>query len=153
MFQLIVAVISIALVAALAIASIFYGGEAFNKSSEKSAVTALVNQGQQIHAAIQLYQADNGGSLSGLTSDLSALTDTTDGKAAYLATLPAVPSKIATGAWTYDATNKNIKVNLATGVDENSSACTEVTNQAGGGNRFYCAEAVDADPAYFGYAL
>jgi len=59
MFQLIVAVISIALVAALAIASMFYGGDAFTRSSEKANVTTLVNQGQQISGAATLYKTDN----------------------------------------------------------------------------------------------
>ncbi|WP_315922685.1 hypothetical protein [Mesorhizobium sp. SP-1A] len=60
MFQLIVAVISIALIAALAIASIFYGGDAFTKSSEKATVTTLINQAQQIAGAAALYKTDSG---------------------------------------------------------------------------------------------
>src|SRR3546814_5196795 len=61
MFQLIVAVISIALLAALAGASIFYGGAAFSGSTAKANVSSLVNQGQQIAGAAALFRTDNGG--------------------------------------------------------------------------------------------
>src|SRR5690606_2232551 len=60
MFQLIVSVISIALVAALAIASIFYGGDAFTKSSEKATITTLIDQAQQIGGASALYETNEG---------------------------------------------------------------------------------------------
>ena len=60
MFQLIVAVISIALVAALAIASIYYGGSAFSSSSLRANVVTLVNGGQQIAGAQALYKTDKG---------------------------------------------------------------------------------------------
>ena len=58
MFQLIVAVIAIALVIALTLASIFYGGEAFTRSSLKANVAAMVNQAQQISGAHTLYKTD-----------------------------------------------------------------------------------------------
>jgi type II secretory pathway pseudopilin PulG len=124
MFQLIVAVISIALVAALAIASIFYGGEAFTKSSEKANVTALINQAQQISGAYQLYKTDFGNG----ASDVDALVT---GK--YLAAAPN-PSKIATGVWEIDAATGRVTVDLtaASAPTLTTGACAEVIRQAGG---------------------
>src|SRR3546814_5373062 len=73
MFQLIVAVISIALLAALAGASIFYGGAAFSGSTAKANVSSLVNQGQQIAGAAALFRTDNGGTTpTDLTTHLVA---------------------------------------------------------------------------------
>lgn len=83
MFQLIVAVISIALIAALAIASIFYGGDAFTKSSTKAQVTTLINQGQQIAGAAALYKTDGGFIANGEAAVTQLVTD------GYLAAVPA----------------------------------------------------------------
>ena len=54
MFNLIISIISIALVAALALASIYYGGEAFNKGTTDADASTIINQGQQIQAAIRI---------------------------------------------------------------------------------------------------
>ena len=101
MFQLIVAVIAIALVIALTLASIFYGGEAFTRSSLKANVAAMVNQAQQISGAHTLYKTD----FSRSATNLQALED-----AGYLAEVPTAP-KIAkidangdVAAWEYRAT-------------------------------------------------
>jgi type II secretory pathway pseudopilin PulG len=94
MFQLIVAVISIALVAALALASIFYGGEAFTRSQLKAQVTTMINQAQQISGAQTLYKTDKGGSVANTVAELKA--------ANYLAEEPTAPSKITTSAWQLD---------------------------------------------------
>lgn len=81
MFQLIVAVIAIALVIALTLASIFYGGEAFTRSSLKANVAAMVNQAQQISGAHTLYK-----------TDFSKPADTlADLAPAYLAEIPTAP--------------------------------------------------------------
>lgn len=122
MFQLIVAVISIALVAALAIASIFYGGDAFVRSSDKANVTALVNQGQQIAGGIALYRTDTG---------LDTTTVQTLVTADYLTAEPT-PSKIADGAWEIDDVNGVAAVTLKAGNDVDSKICHEVYRQAGG---------------------
>lgn len=96
MFQLIVAVISIALVAALAIASIYYGGTAFSKSSLRANVVTLVNGGQQIAGAQALYRTDKGAdapSIEALSVQPSAA-----GEVSYLTQIPGV-SPIASGTW------------------------------------------------------
>jgi len=142
MFQLIVAVISIALVAALAIASIFYGGEAFTKSSDKAHVTALVNQAQQISGAYQLYKTDNG-------TAPATIADLVSG--GYLASLPTPPKVAADGAaWELDATT----IDLGNGVapvakiivnapDADEGICVEVVRQAGGTVNGNTVEAAD----------
>lgn len=121
MFQLIVAVISIALIAALAIASIFYGGDAFTKSSEKANVTTLINQAQQIAGAAALYKTDAGKSIgTGVVDDANTLL-----VGGYLAQSPSV-AKVATGAWyiSQDTDNKLYAVvAFKDGVDTAAELC------------------------------
>lgn len=62
MFNLIVAVISIALIAVMAIASIFYGGDGFSKSSARVEAATLIGQAQQIAGAAALFRIENSGS-------------------------------------------------------------------------------------------
>ena len=119
MFQLIVAVISIALVAALAIASIYYGGEAFQKSSLKANVTTLVNGGQQIAGAQALYKTDHSGIPS---TAISTLVLDADGNQ-YLTAAPGV-SGAAAGDWTLNA-DGSIAV-----VDVNTAGTLEICNEA-----------------------
>ena len=124
MFQLIVAVISIALVAALAIASIYYGGSAFQKSSLKANVTQLVNGGQQIAGAQALYNTDWG--VSGSTAQLE------DGT--YLASAPSTPS--VAGAFSVIG---NLAVSAFTAGADVADICKEVAKQAGAASpQFYC---------------
>lgn len=59
MFSLIITIISIALVAALALATLYYGGSSFNKGDAQSRATQVVVQGQQLLAAADLFYADN----------------------------------------------------------------------------------------------
>jgi hypothetical protein len=60
MFSLIITIISIALVAALALATLYYGGKAFNKGSATAEATKILTQGQQLQGAAELYKADTG---------------------------------------------------------------------------------------------
>ena len=60
MFSLIITIISIALVAALALATLYYGGAAFNKSAATADATKLLNQSTQLRGAAELYKADTG---------------------------------------------------------------------------------------------
>lgn len=61
MFNLIISIIAIALVVVLAGASLYYGGEAFNKGSEEAKASTYINQAQQVQAAATLYKATTGG--------------------------------------------------------------------------------------------
>jgi hypothetical protein len=60
MFQLIVAVIGIALVVILSIIAIWVGGSAFTNSGETALFATYLNQGSQIEGSLKMYQADKG---------------------------------------------------------------------------------------------
>lgn len=89
MFSLIITIISIALVAALALATLYYGGQAFNKGSAEAEATKAINEAQQVAGAIQLFRAD-------LASGMLVIPDQKDREnlgdvitAGYLKQLPA----------------------------------------------------------------
>lgn len=58
MFSLIITIVAIALVAALALATIYYGGTAFNKGATAADAARAISQGQQIQGAMDLFRAD-----------------------------------------------------------------------------------------------
>lgn len=120
MFQLIVSVIAIALVAVLAAASIYYGGAAFSNSTAKGNVTALINGGQQISGASALYKVD----WTVAPADISALV----ASSSYLAAAP-MPPKFAAGTWSADGANGIAYIALSTA--SATSVCNEVLNQGG----------------------
>lgn len=71
MFSLIITIISIALVGALAITTLFFGGDAFLKGKSEAEAAQYINESQQISAAVRLYQAENAGEMpSDLQADL-----------------------------------------------------------------------------------
>lgn len=59
MSNLIITIISIALVAVAALVGVYYGGQAFHSSQAKGRANALVSQVQQYLAAANLYLLDN----------------------------------------------------------------------------------------------
>jgi hypothetical protein len=122
MFQLIVAVIAIALVIALTLASIFYGGEAFTRSSLKANVAALVNQAQQISGAHTLYKTD----FAVPAPSLDELHN-----AGYLAAVPVAPKIVkqtagVSDSWQYlpnaTATKGYVTIVLGASADETCDA-------------------------------
>jgi hypothetical protein len=71
MFSVIITVISIALVAALTLATVYFGGDTFLQGKPEAEAARYINEGQQVSAAIRLYQAENQGQLPGdLNADL-----------------------------------------------------------------------------------
>lgn len=60
MFSLIVTVISIALVAALAAATLYFGGDAMAKGDAAARAAQILIQGQQVLSAADLFKADTG---------------------------------------------------------------------------------------------
>jgi hypothetical protein len=88
MCSLIITIISIALVAALALATIYYGGTAFNRGSAEAKASQLINEGQQINGAVAMARADaqagNATAVDLATAGLKGLVD-----AKYLAQVPA----------------------------------------------------------------
>lgn len=72
MFSLIVTLIAIALVGALALATLYYGGPAFNKGSEAAKLAGLLNESTQVQGAAALYRAENSGAGPATVADLVA---------------------------------------------------------------------------------
>ena len=77
MFNLIITIIAIILVAAVTGASVYYGGKAFNKSGADADAAALINGSQQIAAAYTLATAQSSELLGGNFTN-------------YLASVPSV---------------------------------------------------------------
>lgn len=88
MFQVIIAVISIALVAIIAIALIWFGGSAFMSGSDRALYAQLMNHGSQIEGALKLYNADKGTYPTGTSTEiLNTLTHASSG-ITYLKDVP-----------------------------------------------------------------
>jgi len=117
MFNLIITIISIALVVAMAAAAVYYGGEAFTNGTAKANAATLVTQAQQLNGAITMFKNDNGGSAPASVGDL-----TYGGE--YLQSAPIPGSAAPTGAWTLTGGNSVI-----TGVG--SETCIALNNASG----------------------
>jgi hypothetical protein len=115
MFSLIITIISIALVAALALATLYFGGDAFNQGSAKAAAATVVNQAQQINGANTLHYLDNQ-----TYGDLAALTGDD-----YLASAPN-PGSISASDYSINTTTGVITLD---GVK--SAVCDAINTQAG----------------------
>lgn len=59
MFSLIVTIISIALVSALAVAAMFYGGNAWSSGNAKAKAAQLSSEADQLVAAINMFRLEN----------------------------------------------------------------------------------------------
>ena len=116
MFSLIITIISIALVAALALATLYFGGDAFNQGSAKAAAATVVNQAQQISGANTLHYLD-----SQSYGDMAALT-----AGDYLSSAPNPGNIAKTGSSYAIAADGQITLELAA-----SSVCDAVNAQAG----------------------
>lgn len=81
MFSLIIALISIALVAGLAMASLSYLGPSLSNATEKVGAAKLINETEQIQGAITMFRADH----KRLPTSLEELTQ----DSAYLRQLPS----------------------------------------------------------------
>jgi hypothetical protein len=130
MFNLIVAVISIALIAAMAAASIFYGGSAFSSGTAQAQATTLINNGQQIGGAQQLYMIDNSGNRAVALSTLTVV-------GGYLQAAPTPPS-VAGGfvapEWAINDDGKIATIAFTNPGGDNSvsaTICKELFNQGG----------------------
>ena len=117
MFSLIITVISIALVAALAISTLYFGGSAFGEGTTEAEVSTLINQGTQIDAARQLYRVKEG-------SDAGDINDLVS---EYLASVPTFEGV----AWQYEGGDEHF-VELS-GVDSDAAQalCDEVGDDSG----------------------
>lgn len=114
MFSLIITIISIALVAALALATLYYGGTAFNQGRAGAEASRLINEGQQINAAATL----NAATAAGATDIASLVTQN------LLSTAPAGVS--VTGVAPGD------RAEVTVGADAfGDEVCAEVQRRAG----------------------
>lgn len=60
MFSLIIAILAIILVALLAAATIYYGGDSFNKGNSKAKAAEILNQAEMIKGAFTAYKIEQG---------------------------------------------------------------------------------------------
>jgi len=140
MFSLIIIVISIALGAAMALATLYFGGDAFNEGSAKATAATLVNQAQQINGANTLHFLDEQ-----VYGDMAALTAA--GK--YLQAAPN-PGQVAAesdldGVVTvakYDVATADGKISLDI---KSEAVCKAVNQQSGLGGVLAADEAGLAD--------
>lgn len=130
MFSLIITIISIALVAALAVATIYYGGDAFNQGTTKAKASTIVNQAQQVAGANTLYKSNTGS----FAADVSALVSK-----AYLGSAPVSADLDVTYA--IDADN-TVSATLKAGSGEICKQINVIAGQADGttatGKQFSC---------------
>ncbi len=136
MFSLIVSIISIALVAVLAAASIYYGGDAFTKGSAKALASTVVTQAQQISSANTLYKNDKGGTTAPNVAALTAAPGN------YLASAPAMPSKVGAVALEVTADIDTATAGNQGGVSAvitNGEVCKLINQQANGTDAFSAA--------------
>lgn len=116
MFNLIITIIAISLVVALSGASLFYGGNAFSEGKNRADAEKIVNQIQQIKAAVTLYKLDEGkipSKVGDLYSD-------------YLRSIPNPTS--GESVWKIDASSNLIYTNLLIQEDGKNGITLETCN-------------------------
>jgi len=116
MFSLIITIISIALVAALAVATLYYGGDAFTRGAADAAAAQLMNAGQQVQGAVVLFANDHAGARPVSADDL-----TVNG---YLSGVPSVPTG-ATAGTVFNGANWEV-----TGVNTDVCASSKIASPA-----------------------
>jgi len=114
MFSLIITVISIALVAALAVASVYYGGPALSKGTSRAAAATVVSQGQQIAGAATMLASDSAMAVG------AAFVNLTDNN--YLTSIPTPPNAVGT-SWEVGAL---AAAGFATVASTSKDICIEV---------------------------
>ncbi|HCM84024.1 MAG TPA: hypothetical protein PKW15_01590 [Alphaproteobacteria bacterium] len=93
MANLIITIISIALVAVAALMGAYYGGTAFLQGQGKAYANSFVSQGEQIIAAWSIYAADRGGSWT--LANVAALSSVSP---AYITSAPQPPAGVTNSA-------------------------------------------------------
>ena len=91
MNQLIAIIIAVVVGAVATIAGVFYGGDAMTSGSTKANAQTVMAQLQQIAAATQMYESENGGAAP---ADVAALVT-----AKYLSSAPTIPAAAGTGSY------------------------------------------------------
>lgn len=132
MISLIITIISIALVAALAFATLYYGTSLYTESQARAEAATLVNQGQQLMSAATLYHIERGAP----APSLQALVD-----ANYINNIPSPPARLQSASlgsvsliseayaadtlptWTWDPSTETLAVVKQVGAD---TVCEQV---------------------------
>ena len=122
MFSLIIVIVSIALVALLAVATIYYGGTAFSSSGESANASRVLNESQQLTGAATVYNVREGQQLTELADLVTAQ---------YLKSIPQ-------GSWSLVEGNV-----VNTGLTQNQ--CQQVNQRLGINTVPSC-----SDPAFVG---
>lgn len=100
MFSLIIAIVAILLVAALALAVVFYGSSAGSSGVEQAHEAGILNAAGTIQAAVQMYQNDHQGALPDASTAQQELLSGN-----YLASWPGTPGVTWTTANGYAVTS------------------------------------------------
>ncbi len=94
MANLIITIISIALVAVAALMGAYYGGEAFIKSQTKAKISQITSAYSQVASAWHLHALNNSGNYTGLTAGSSGSRIEDNLVPTYLAQSPSIPIDI-----------------------------------------------------------
>lgn len=123
MFSLIITIISIALVAALALATLYYGGSAFNRGSAGAEAARLINEGQQLNGAVAIAEADAAAGGSPVSTWDNLVTG------GYLSQLPSGLG--LTGTATIGTVTKTVTGDVCTEVNKRAGHATTAVDEAG----------------------
>lgn len=131
MFSLIIVLVSIVLVAALAVAGLYYGGALLSEGEAQARAATVVSQGEQIVAAAKLYYINKGEAVKQLPDlvaegYLNAIPTPPPGIAVAQFNLSPISSAYAADPnWTWDATTQTLSLVRQVGEPE---ICAEVNN-------------------------
>jgi type II secretory pathway pseudopilin PulG len=123
MFSLIITIISIALVAALAVATLYYGGQQFSQGTAKANADQLISAAQQIAGANTLFANANSGQFD---TNAAGVTDLVNNQ--FLSAVPSIPTTVSGSTFDLAGGANTNQITLAV---TNTSVCTAVAKQSG----------------------
>jgi len=127
MFSLIITIVCVVLVALLALATIYYGGDLAFGGQQRATTTKVLQEGNQVVGALELYKADTGSFPTGTSEEIKQLLVNNN----YLKQMPA-------GEWTF-------RNDYAVRTDLTESACLTLNRKMGINSVPVC-----TDPAFEG---
>lgn len=113
MFSLIITIIAVALVAALALATLYYGGEFVTDGQARANMTKIVQEGNQVVGALELYKADFGSFPTGTSEEIATALVSNE----YLRQIPS-------GEWEF-------RNDYAVRTDLTADACLAINQKVG----------------------
>ncbi|ADC73336.1 hypothetical protein TK90_2852 (plasmid) [Thioalkalivibrio sp. K90mix] len=131
MFSLIITIISIALVAALAVATLYYGGSAFTEGTTQANASGVINQAQQVGGGATLFTVRNAGDHP--VEGVDGVQELADDD--YLSSIPAPAADITDDAWEMGGPEGEQGFVHITGLgsteDGPSAVCAAINEEAG----------------------